>query len=304
VKAGYLLAGLAVLAARPALADCPQAPLIGNVFVWPALGQTNVPLNTRVLALYPGTATELANPQLALLDAANAPIAATTTEIPMPGANAHLFVLAPTAPLAPSTMYQIADLVNWHCTAEPCSATLGARFVFTTGATTDTTPPLLPVPMVATQVPDVCADGSCCGPFHGLRTTLANPASGAIRYDLYDSGQLVRSDTPFTISTDCAQAGDVPYQAPVPSVTLAPGAHHLTLHAFDIANNEAIGTQALDLNLVCPSIMTPDAGVPAPDAGAPADDGGGGGCSAGGTGSPVFVGLVGLGLAVARRRRR
>ncbi|MCE9573129.1 MAG: hypothetical protein K8W52_08225 [Deltaproteobacteria bacterium] len=301
IARALVIVGVLGAAAQPGRAAC-DPKLIGEVFGQPGLGGGDIPINTAVLFSYPGTAAALAHPDLTLFTEAGAVVDSTLTELPTPGPGRHVFLLVPKQPLAPLTKYRIGDAVNWDCTAEPCEATLVPKWVFTTGTATDTTPPLPPIPSVASTVADTCADGSCCGPFHAQLTYLANPASGAVRYDLYDNGVLIETDAPLAISTVCAQAGDVTYHSLRDTVPLAVGTHHLTMRAYDMANNETIGTQVLDLALACPAPPAPDAGVPGPDAGAPADGDGGGCCAAGGSarGSLTAFAL----LLVVRRRRR
>jgi uncharacterized protein (TIGR03382 family) len=299
---GSLLFGLALVAVAPRAADAscdPPAP-VSSFTTWPGLGMTNVPVNAVALVTYTGTSPVLASPGLALRSDGGAEVAATVTELSAPGPGRRIYLLVPDAPLAPSTKYAILDTVKWDCKAEPCGAPLSAMATFTTGSTTSTK--LLPaaVPAVGTQTPATCADGSCCGPSHAIVTTLQNPATGAIRYDLYDGGTLIERNTPFVIATDCAQPGDAPYRSPVPAVPLAPGLHHLTLNGFDIANHETIGTQALALDLRCPAVAPPGPG-PDPDPVPPPDDGG---CSTTGGAGSLGLGLFLAFASLVRRARR
>jgi MYXO-CTERM domain-containing protein len=284
--------------ALAAAATCTQ-PLVEIRQMLPGTGETNVALNAIALVTYEGTSPVLANPGLAIEDMTGTIVPSTTTELPAPGPDRHVFVVVPNAPLAPLTQYVVADSVNWSCTAEPCSTALTPEHQFTTGSSSDTTaPPVPPAPMVATQMADVCADASCCGPYHTLVTSLANPATGAIRYDLYDGTTRVETNTPFLLRTDCAEAGDVAYPSPQDSVPLAAGVHHLTFHGFDESGNESVGTQALDVDLEC-SQLAPDAGT------GPGTSDKGCGCHVGGTrgATPGVFALVALLMALRRKRR-
>jgi uncharacterized protein (TIGR03382 family) len=282
--------------------DCPAESLVETVTRWPGTGEPSFPTNGVVFSIYEGTATELANPGVAIIDGTGATVPSTTVEITGAGPHRHAFLTTPTAPLDPLTKYYLGDTINWNCTAEPCSVTFKKTTLFTTasGALTTTTP--APVASLASQMADSCTGSACaCGTYHGLISTLANPATGAIRYDLFDNGQPIERNAPFEISTDCAQPGDVPYVA-LDTVPLAVGKHHLTWHGFDLAGHESAGTQALDLDLECPAVTTPpDANMGSGSGSGQGDDGGG--CSAGGAGglAPMFV-AVGL-IAVRRRSR-
>lgn len=285
-------------------ADCPPPVPLVALQRWPGTGEPKFPVNGVVYADYYGTATELAAPGLVIRDGAHAVVPSTTTELDMPGSHHHIFLLVPTQPLAPSTKYYLADTVDWNCTAEPCSIALRDTTLFTTITTSVTTAGPPPAATLAAQSMDACTGSACtCGTYHALVTTLDNPATGALHYDLYDAGTLVERDAPFTISTDCAQPGDVPYPKAATTVALAPGKHHLTWHGFDFANNESIGAQALDVDLQCPAVPPPDANMGSgDDAGMSADDHGGGGCSTSGRSTGALFALAML-LVVRRRRR-
>lgn len=287
-------------------ATCPPPPPLVSLVRLPGTGEPKFPVNGIVMADYYGTATELAAPGLVIRDAAHNVVPSTMTELDLPGPHRHLFLLVPNQPLAPSTKYDLADTVDWNCTAEPCTIALRDTTLFTTTTTSETVAGPPPAATLAAQAMDTCTGSACaCGTYHALVTTLDNPATGALRFDLYDNGALVRRWAPFVISTDCAQPGDVPYPGAPTTVALAPGKHHLTWHGFDFANNESIGTQALDVDLECPAVAPPDANMGSGsgvDAGMPADDHGGGGCSASGRSTGALFALAML--AVVRRRRR
>ena len=286
-------------AARPAFACDP--PELVDYNSWPGDGEADVAVNEQILITIIGKAKEIADPQLTLVDSAMHPVATTITALPSPGPDRHIWLMVPDAPLQPSTKYYLEDVLKWNCTAEPCSTPLGVKRVFTTGTRTDTTPPLDPVPVVAQTSTDACDGAGCCGTYRAVLTDLQNPATGAVRYDLYDSGTLVETNAPFEIVTDCAQGGDVPYPSTNPSARLAPGHHHLTLAAYDEAGNETMSTQALDLDLSCDAVPPPaglDAGTSAPPGGS------GGGCNASSGSSLGLAGVLGLASIIAKRRRR
>lgn len=282
-----------------ALALACSPTLVEGVTLQPGTGTPNAPTNTVVVAVYRGTSPVLASPGLALEDATHTPVVATTMELPSPGPDRHLFALIPDQPLAPGARYYIDDTVNWDCTAEPCTTPMQIRYQFDTASVTDTTaPPTPPAPEVAGTSDDVCDDGSCCATYHARLTALANPATGAIGYDLYDDGTLVESNAPLSISTDCAQPGDEAYLS-ADAVPLAPGTHHLTWVAFDNAGNRSAASPALALTLDCDGIV-----AAGPDGGPPGDNPGdlACGCRTGGGTTVAPLAFVTLLLALRRRR--
>ncbi len=267
-----------------ALAACATLGPVENLTMWPGTGQTEVSTDTQVYVAYRGSSPVLADPGVALLTEAGELVPSTTIELPAPGPDRHVFLLIPDEPLAPGARYDVADEVDWACAAEPCRIARTAKHVFTTGDGPDLDAPAAPpAPVVADQRDDSC-DGA-----RGIVTTLENPATGAIRYDLYDRGALVESAAPFVIATDC----DGGFDTQVPSVPLAPGHHELTFRGYDLAGNEAIGAGTLTLDLACPADPDPE---PDPDE----EDG----CDAGAGGLGLLAGLLAAPLLGRRRRTR
>jgi hypothetical protein len=270
------------------LAACASLAPVEHLVMWPGTGQTGVPTNLVAFIAYQGTAAALADPGLALLDDDGAEVPSSVVELPAAGPDRHAYLLIPAEELAPQTRYFLADEIDWDCAAEPCEAPLRRKHLFTTGDASDTTPPAAPAtPRVTAQVADECDHA------RGILTTLANPGSDAIRYDLYDDDVLIATGAPFLIATAC----DPGYLAPRLAVPLAPGAHRLRLDAVDLAGNQTEGSGSLTLALACEDHFPEGDEEPEPD-----EEVGSEGCDAGDGRSSLLLVLVVVGLVRHRRR--
>lgn len=113
----------------------------GFEVLWPELGATEVPLNTRIwiAQLEEFEIPPLGEPLLHVFGETTA-LEFTTSTIDT--GNGPLTVLTPLAPLAPMTRYELLDCAYVDC-VDGTGGSLVTRFI--TGTTTDTAPPPRPV---------------------------------------------------------------------------------------------------------------------------------------------------------------
>jgi hypothetical protein len=263
----------AAFAARPADACSPLPPVGGRAIV-PRDGASGVPLNARIVVMYP-----LSNPQLAatptdgpapkLTDVlvrprGGAPIEAT---VELTGARAFdaVVVVRPSANLQPRTAYEVLDRVKAPCYASgSCVEAFSVRATFETGDAADTTPPTFAgVTGIASGSLDVCDSSACCGPYRAVPVTLtldtAQDAGGPLFYEISENGAPVLRF--FGGGTLIGAVSCNGRASPFASFVTHTGAT-LSVHAVDLAGNIDANTATVTVTAACPTSTT-DAGVDA-----------------------------------------
>ena len=181
----------------------------GNVtsrLVIPADGAVSVPTNAKIVVTYVSLAdTHPLADHLALKTAGGVSVPVTISE-PVANPSGYLiqkvFVLAPAAPLQPSTKYEVySDIPTLPCdqneyrmstsshpACAPVPGTATAISSFTTGAGPDTEPPALSGQIDYGADAQSCNASPCCGPYDGFSVAMRWPAAtdggGLVFYEL------------------------------------------------------------------------------------------------------------------------
>lgn len=305
MRAGWLtcwIGGLGVFvttatSAPDARACTPPPTGVEGRTVLPEDGATDVPLNARVYVLYdtqgsdPGSTLELR-----VQDGATVAVDETT-----PYTIGAARLLAPTAPLAPSTTYEILDTLALPCDSElprTCIAEPTVIATFTTGAALDTARPSVTGVSVTSRgacVADSCPDSESEQLDHiSIDQVIDDFPTSWVMYEYLDlDGALVAGPTAWlTTGRGCGDgAGYFPtyrYLA-VPSDVL--------LRAVDLAGNVEASPHPIDGG-TC-ALLECDTSGDTATAGAD-----GGGCALHRGTNPGVLALALGALLLARRRPR
>jgi hypothetical protein len=280
-------ATLLVADTHDARACSPPEQGVSSREVLPGDGATGVPRNARITVRYDAYQAE---PQgtLSLRAQGGEPVAVTVTSPRDRGVTAQL---TPTAPLAPSTTYEVLDTLTVPCNQFDLTPCIGEPVVvatFTTGAGLDTSPP---------QIADVsienffeCGGDSSCGPYssyvsHTLTFGGVQDDSGAawVRYVYADAdGNVLFGPTEDGYAIRHCEPSDGTSYREVPRT--------FTVRAIDLAGNVEEIAHVFE-TAPCDEL----------DDGSPCDtDSGPLGCNTGGGGG-IGAALAAL-LLVSRRR--
>jgi MYXO-CTERM domain-containing protein len=324
---GATLAGMrpiiAALLAVPALAWRPEParacsqnpPGINSRDVMPRAALTEVPTNARVVVVYGASVAAPPPPSIGLraLGGAEVEVDLAVTNLGYGWRTGWVVVATPKQPLAADTTYEVLDAVKVPCSDADCVLPQPVVIeAFTTGAGSDTTPPLgLAAGAVMSRMASCEAD-ACCGPHEVVAFTVSFAAASddGGENTMYDLIEVARAEPlarahrapMFTLANVCSGTTFNLYEA------TDDGGTYL-LRAYDLAGNIA-ESPPLTVEVACPDPWPSDAGPPAPDAASPPmDDGDAGGCGCrtmqrrSGSGALVAL-LIVLGLGVRHRKRQ
>lgn len=313
----------ALALARPADAECIAPDQSGTPFlVWPADGDTDVPINAPVVLHWPDPPSICNNnngcfpgSDRLILRTGDVPVAIWVSEgFAGPGPRmTHPVTMAPMEPLAPQTPYQVV-----RARPDGSESVVGG---FTTGSATDDLPPAGPaVARIEIGPLHDCGpdDHGCCVPTRLRRITIVPvPAAEPVVYAVtYPGGAGTTDQRPPIVGyfyCDGAPGFDrLPTTADGPLPFAIPGgAHELELVATDRAGHRSSPTVVTVVSSCDPAspdggavILPPDGGSGGAADASAAD--GGGGCAVGGRGRPGTAALLALAAiaGLARRRRR
>jgi len=301
MKCLVLLAVLAHPAETDACSDWP--PGVASRGVIPENGADDVPTNARVAVIYDAHLDEVWPAALELRVQGGATVPVTPTS---PRGGGVVRMLAPVAPLAASTTYEVLDTLIMPCEDEVSTCVGAAQVIatFTTGTGPDVSPPSLGGVTVTSSF--WCNEGTSCEKspneqvysIHIDARDDDHPASW-IRFEYLDEAGVVIAGPTRLLrpGMECSGGAGLPAY----NIELEV-ARTFQIRAVDLAGNVEAAAHTL-VGDVCRSCEAPDAGAGAvPDGGAtPAEDESVGcGCGAGGGPASLWLALI---CATVRKRR-